>query len=49
MSCMFAGCDSLTYLDLSSFDTSSVASSLDMFTGCDAEVITGDKWTLGNP
>lgn len=32
---MFMGCDSLTTLDLSSFDTAMVEDMTDMFWGCD--------------
>ena len=43
---MFAGCQSLTNLDLSNFDTSNVITMSSMFAGCKnlKTIYTGDGW-----
>lgn len=48
MGCMFAGCETLTQLDLSNFDISKVTDMRDMFYNCKAlsTIYISDKWNI---
>ena len=50
MSYMFAGCSSLTILDLTSFDTKNVTDMSYMFSGCSSltTIYCNDVWTCGS-
>ena len=48
MDWMFMGCNSLTSLDLSNFDTQNVAIMRDMFRSCSSltTIYVGEKWSI---